>query len=153
MERIDSDIRRELGKHGPQAGMAELLAAWPAAVGDGIARNAWPARFQRDGTLIVHVSSSAWGFELAQLAPAILERLRADAPEVAPKALKFAPGPLPELPDEDVVTARVPPPQPTPQHEAAAAELVTPIEDETLRELVAKAAALSLARGPGDRSI
>ena len=153
MDPIGDQVRRELGKHGPQAGMAELLAAWPAAVGEGIARNAWPARFQRDGTLLVHVTSSAWAFELAQLAPTILERLRADVPEAAPKALKFVPGPLPELPVDEGAETRPAPPRPTSQHEAAAAELVTPIEDENLRKLVAKAAALSLARGPDDRSI
>ena len=147
MERIGDEVRRELGKHGPQAGMAQLLAAWPAAVGEGIARNAWPARFQRDGTLIVHVSSAAWSFELAQLAPTILERLG----ERSPKALKFVPGPLPELPVEEAAATRPPPPPPTPEQEAAAAELVTPIDDENLRKIVAKAAALSLARGPDDR--
>lgn len=153
MERIGKEVQRELGKHGPQAGMAELLRAWPAAVGDGIAKNAQPARFQRDGTLIVHVSSAAWGFELAQLAPTILERLRADAPELVPKGLKFVPGPLPEGLDAEQEHGRAAPVVPTAQHEAAAAELVTPIDDENLRKLVAKTAALSLARPPSDRSI
>ena len=153
MERIGDQVRRELGRYGPQAGMAELLAAWPAAVGEGIARNAWPARFQRDGTLIVHVSSSAWGFELAQLAPRILERLREDAPKVAPKALKFAPGPLPERHDEASTEGRLAPAEPTPEHEAAGAVLASPIDDENLREIVAKTAALSLSRPPHDRLV
>ena len=153
MERIGKDVQRELGKHGPQAGMAELLRAWPAAVGEGIAKNAQPARFQRDGTLIVHVSSSAWGFELAQLAPTILERLRADVPELAPKGLKFVPGPLPEGLEEVSEDTRQSPVAPTREQEAAAAELVTAIEDENLRKVIAKTAALSLARAPHDRSV
>ena len=61
------------------------------------------------------------------------------------------PGPLPELPVEEAAATRPPPPPPTPEQEAAAAELVTPIDDENLRKIVAKAAALSLARGPDDR--
>jgi len=66
---IGDDVRRELSRFGPAAGMAELLAAWPAAVGEGIARNAWPARIGRDGTLHVAVASSAWAFELGAHAP------------------------------------------------------------------------------------
>lgn len=148
MERIGDEVRRELGKHGPQAGMADLLAAWPAAVGEGIARNAWPARYARDGTLVVHVSSSAWGFELSQLAPTIRERLG----EHAPAGFKFVPGPLPTLAAEDASEARPEPPRPTPEHRRRAAELVTPISDENLREVVAKTAAFSLARGADDRT-
>lgn len=153
MERLGKEVERELGKHGPQAGMADLLRAWPAAVGEGIARNAQPARFQRDGTLIVNVSSSAWGFELAQLAPAILERLRAGAPELVPKGIKFVPGPLPEGLDEAPDEHRHEAVFPAARHEAAAAALVTSIDDENLRKVVAKTAALSLARPSGDRSI
>ena len=48
--------------------MGALLAAWEAAVGPEIARNAWPARFQRDGTLIVHTKDAIWGFELGHRA-------------------------------------------------------------------------------------
>ena len=67
---------RELARFGPAEGMTEIVRAWPGAVGDQIARNAWPARLARDGTLHVATSSSAWAFELAQLEPKLLERLR-----------------------------------------------------------------------------
>src|SRR5439155_21214632 len=67
MEPLGPEVRRELGRFGPQAGLGKLVAAWPAAVGAQIAANAWPARFRRDGILVVHTSSSAWAFELAQL--------------------------------------------------------------------------------------
>ena len=43
--------------------MGETVAAWPSAVGEEIARNAWPARFARDGTLIVNTRDSVWAFE------------------------------------------------------------------------------------------
>ena len=70
--------------------MGDILEAWVAAVGPEIARNAWPARFQRDGTLIVHTQDAIWSFELGQRAAEITTRLPRKP------ALKFVPGPLPE---------------------------------------------------------
>ena len=151
MERIGRDVSRELGRFGPAAGMAEIVEAWPDAVGEAIARHAWPARIGRDGTLVETTSSSAWAFELAQLAPTLLERLRAAAPGAAPKALRFQPG---GLPDREPGASETPP---RPRVEASAEErelataLASGIEDERLRELVARAAAASLARRPSDR--
>src|SRR3954462_4848408 len=90
MEPLGSELKRELGALGPNAAIGETVAAWPEAVGDEIARNAWPARFQRDGTLVVHTKDAIWSFELGHRAAQISERL-AGRP-----ALKFLPGPLPE---------------------------------------------------------
>ena len=67
MERIGDEVKRELGRFGSAGRMAELVAAWPAAVGETVAANAWPARLARDGTLHVHAASSTWAFELQQL--------------------------------------------------------------------------------------
>jgi hypothetical protein len=120
--------------------MGELLAAWEAAVGPEIARNAWPARYQRDGTLIVHTKDAIWGFELGHRAAEISDRLPGKPP------LKFVPGLVPEPgsgPTE--ATAQVPPPA-TVEQRAQAAEWAAEIEDEGLRELVARAAAASLAK-------
>jgi hypothetical protein len=144
--RVADEVRRELQRFGPAAGMAELVGAWPAAVGDTIARNAWPARLARDGTLHVATSSSAWAFELAQLEADMLERLRRAVPEVAPPRLRFAPGPLPEPSGPDPAEAGPEAPKPGPQERAAAAELTAVLEDEELRALVARAAAASLAK-------
>ena len=52
--------RSELSRFGPQAGIAELVERWPAAVGDAIARQAWPARIARDGTLHANTTASVW---------------------------------------------------------------------------------------------
>ena len=71
VERLGDLLKRELGRHGAQAGIGEAVAAWPDAVGEEIARNAWPARFTRDGTLIVHTRDAVWGFELTQRAAEI----------------------------------------------------------------------------------
>jgi hypothetical protein len=45
-EPIGEYVRRELKRFGPSGAMAEIVRAWPAAVGESIARNAWPARWR-----------------------------------------------------------------------------------------------------------
>jgi hypothetical protein len=152
MERLGEDIRRELGRFGPAAGMEELVREWPAAVGEEIARNAWPARIGRDGTLHVAVSSSAWVFELTQLASEIVSRLKTLLGDEAPPRLRFAPGQLPELGVETVPNVEQAPLEPTEADRSKAARIAAPIENPALREAVAKAAAASLARAAADRS-
>jgi hypothetical protein len=146
MERLGDEVGRQLGRFGPQGAISEIVAAWPGAVGEAIARNAWPARVSRDGTLHVATSSSSWAFELTQLAPQLMARLRPLLSESAPKALKFSPGPVPESPTSAepgaVPAARN---DPTPEERALATEMSAEIEDEELRDLVARAAAASLA--------
>ncbi len=148
MERVGGDVERELGRFGPAAGLAPLVEAWPAAVGPEIARNAWPARIGRDGTLHVHTSSSAWAFELGQLAARISAALGA----AAPARLRFAVGPLPEPSFEAGETPIAAVPEPSDLHRLRAEELAAEIEDENLRKVVAKTAALSLAKADSDRS-
>jgi hypothetical protein len=120
--------------------MAELLERWPSAVGEAIARNAWPARIAKDGTVHVNTADSIWAFELGHRASEIAERL-------AVPRLRFAPGPLPEADDETAPA----PLEPTPQEEERARALATAITDEKLRESVQKAVRLSLARERRDR--
>jgi hypothetical protein len=138
VEPLGNDLKRELRSLGPNAAMSETVAAWPSAVGDEIARNAWPARFQRDGTLIVHTKDAIWAFELGHRAAQISERLPGSP------ALTFVAGPLPEE-AAPVETAPAPPPA-TLEEQRLAAEWASSIEDEGLREAVARAAAASLAR-------
>jgi hypothetical protein len=142
---IGADVQRELRRFGPNAEISAAVAAWPAAVGESIARNAWPARFQRDGTLIVHVSDAVWGFELTHQAEEIGSRLPGKP------ALKFVPGPLPEASVEATDAAVDPLPEATLEEERTAAEWTARIEDDELRETVAKAARASLARAAVNR--
>jgi hypothetical protein len=143
LEPLGEELRRELAALGPNAAMSETTAAWPGAVGPDIARNAWPARFQRDGTLVVHTQDAVWAFELGHRAAEISKRLPGRPP------LKFVPGPLPEPPaPEGAVHA---PPAATLEEERQAAEWASSIEDEELREAVARAAAASLAARQDDR--
>jgi hypothetical protein len=152
VERLGGEIRRELGRFGPQGGMPEVVEAWPEAVGEIVAANAWPARIARDGTLHVTTSSSAWAFELAQLAPTMLERLRERLGGKAPKALRFAVGHVPERAAETAGEGAAAPVQPTPEALQTSAELAAAIDDEELRKRVQRAAALSLSRPPSDHS-
>jgi hypothetical protein len=124
--------------------MSETVEAWPAAVGPEIARNAWPARFQRDGTLIVHTKDAIWGFELGQRAAEIARRLPGSPP------LRFVPGPLPEPAAAEPGGER---PTATLEERRQAAEWASSIEDEELREAVKRAAAASLAARRADRRI
>jgi hypothetical protein len=152
MDRIGADVRRELDRFGSAGAMTDVVAAWPGAVGETVATNAWPARIARDGTLHVNASSSTWAFELQQLEGEIAGRLREALGGAAPRRLRFAAGPLPEaLPDTDE-SARRPPPEPTLEHARAAHELAAGIASENLRKTVEKAARMSLASAADDRS-
>jgi len=144
MERIGDEVRRELARFGPSAGMTEIVAAWPEAVGEGIAQNAWPARIGRDGTLHVHAADAIWAFELGQRAQEIAER-------VGVERIRFAPGPLPG-PAEEPAPLRPAAPKPLPEHLEHAAEITAGIDDDELRRTVARAVAASLAREPSDRA-
>jgi Dna[CI] antecedent, DciA len=148
MDRVGHDVERELRRFGPASGMAPIVGAWPGAVGPEIARNAWPARLARDGTLHVHAKDSIWAFELTSRAAEIQGRLG----DVAPQRLAFAPGPLPEHSPEVVEAPSGDPLKPSPEHLAKADSLVRGIRDEDLRKVVAKAVALSLANADNDRS-
>jgi hypothetical protein len=154
LEPIGDAVRSELSRFPAAAGLAAIVAAWPAVVGPAIARNSWPARLARDGTLHVATSSSAWAFELTQLRGDMLRRLQeAVAREPSVTALRFAPGRLPGTdsagtgePSATAVTVG-------PQAVAAAEQLTAGLGDETLRNLVSRAAAASLERARNDRSV
>jgi hypothetical protein len=110
-------------------------------VGTAIARNAWPARLGRDGTLHVAAADAIWAFELASRGEEIAARL-------AVPRIRFAPGPLP------TVTASEPAPEvphPGEEERRLAAEIVSGLGDGKLRESVQKAVSLGLARAAANR--
>jgi Dna[CI] antecedent, DciA len=113
--------------------MGDILTAWEAAVGPEIARNTQPARFQRDGTLIVHAKDAVWAFELGHRAAEISARL----PERPP--LKFVPGPLPEAGYEPLPATPQGSPPTSVEGTKRAAEIAASIEDPELRELIFRA--------------
>jgi Dna[CI] antecedent, DciA len=143
VERLSDTVRVELGRFGPAGDMPEIVEKWPAAVGEGIARNAWPSRVARDGTLQVNTADSVWAFELSQRAPEIAERLGVPG-------IRFAPGPLAASDRE------APPPvvaEPTQDDLREAAGIAAGISDENLRKTVEKVVGLSLANDRSDRSL
>ena len=152
MKKIASDVASELGRFGPAAGMVRIVDAWPGAVGPTIARNAWPARIARDGTLHIATSSSSWAFELAQLEADVLKRLRSATGKDAPAKLRFAVGKLPELGPEGDERRKRRAVSPGPDELRKAEEFAAGISDEELRKAVAKAVAQSLSRGGDDRA-
>jgi hypothetical protein len=126
----------------PSSGAEHLLPVlrvWPAAVGAGIAREAWPVRTAADGTLVVHVTSSLWASELTLMAGPIGEKLTAALGRPAPP-LQFRVGPVPQ-------PAAEAPPAPVPAAATAAAErLAEQVADDELREAVKAALERALVR-------
>ena len=150
---IGEAVGEELSRFGRPGDLADVVEAWPDAVGAAIAENAWPARIARDGTLSVSTSSSVWAFELTKLEATIRERLATALGEKAPDRLRFAVGRLP-APRPDAKEVLQSTPKVTEAERSRAAALTSGIEDEELRELVLRAAAASLARTratPGSR--
>jgi hypothetical protein len=150
MERIGNEVQRSLARTGGGEGLAlaEITGAWPSAVGAAIARNAWPLRLARDRTLHVATSSATWAFELDRMAPEITARLAEVLGDRAPAGLRFRPGPVPESGFEPPARPPAQPRAPAPETEEAATAIAASIEDESLRDLVARAARASLGRGP-----
>lgn len=153
MERLEGSLRGALKGAGvPDAGaLADVVRVWPTAVGDAIARAAWPQRIGRDGTLLVAATSSSWAFELGLLAEEILAKLSAAVGEGAPTAIKFAPGPVPSPPAATAGAAGADPPVIAAETRRLADELTREMSDHDLRETIARAAAASLARAAADR--
>ena len=147
-ERIGGAVRRQLARFGAPSRIGGVVDAWPAAVGDLVARNAWPARVQRDGTLVVHAKDAVWAFELGHRSAEILGRLGQDV-----RAIRFVPGPIPEATLEAPGPAGASPVRATAEQLEQGAALAAGIADEELREQVAKAAAASLARAADGRSV
>ena len=144
MEQLGDEIRAEMHRLGADSGVGDAGHAWVTAVGPEIARNAWPARTQADGTLLVHVRDAIWGFELTQRAGEISGRLPG-----RPR-LRFVPGELPDLaPDPEPAL----PVEATPEQAREAASLAASIEDQNLRESVAKVIKAALVRASDDRSV
>ena len=154
LERIGREVERELARGGSRDAipLAALTAAWPDAVGEAIARHAWPLRISRDGTLHVATSSSTWANELTFFADEIVSRLEEQLGSDAPKSLRCAAGPTPESaaptdPSTAVETAVEVPAEIIAEADSVAAA----IDDPELRELVARAARTSLAKARSGR--
>lgn len=122
------------------SGLAVDRENWRRAVGVRIASRAEPGRL-RGSVLTVYVASAAWAQELSFLTNDILERVNKLG--VPAKSLRFLV--RPEL-SHKALTRKAPPPQrraPLPEELRQTLETV---DDPELRDTIATAASLSLAR-------
>ena len=143
MERLSDTVRLELGRFGDAGDLGAIAERWVEAVGAGIARNAWPSRIARDGTLHVNTADSVWAFELSQRGPEIAARLGVPG-------IRFCPGPLAV---DDGPAAALPVAEPSEDDLRAASRIAAAIADENLRKTVEKVVGLGLASGRSSRSL
>jgi hypothetical protein len=121
--------------------LVPILRAWPTAVGDAVARHAWPARMRGD-ELIANAESSVWVTELQLLAELIAARLREVCGGAVPVAVRFQVGPVPDRGPVE----RPSPPVVDDASRRAAAAIAAPIRDDALRTSAERAIAGALAR-------
>jgi predicted nucleic acid-binding Zn ribbon protein len=72
----------------PRTGLAAAQAAWSGALGERLAAVATPVS-ERSGTLTIECADAVWAQELDLMQEQLLERLREELGELAPKALRF----------------------------------------------------------------
>lgn len=115
-------------------------SVWKKIVGPNIAERTEPAQLLR-GVLVVKCATSAWANELSLHAAQIVERLSAAG--FAVKELRFRVGAIVTLerPPERRISKQVPPPVPLSE---GVSDALGAIDDDELREAIARAAAQSL---------
>ena len=135
-------------------GEASLIADWPAIVGENLARYArpielqWPPRATRrdpdapaiPATLVLRVES-AFALEAQHSASVILARVNAHLGWRCVEKIAFRQGPLPPLKDK-----RRAAPSPSDAAEATARAAASRIEDDGLRDAVARLGARAIDR-------
>ncbi len=135
-------------------GEASLIADWPAIVGEHLARHArpielkWPPRpAKRDpeasnvpATLVLRVES-AFALEAQHSASVIVARVNAHLGWRCVDKIAFRQGPLPPVQDK-----RRAAPTPSGAAEAAARAIAARIEDDVLRDAVARLGARAIDR-------
>jgi predicted nucleic acid-binding Zn ribbon protein len=81
-------IRAARDRAAPRTGLAAVQAAWAGAVGEQLAAAATPVS-ERAGTLTIECAEAVWAQELDLMQAQLLERLRDELGELAPRALRF----------------------------------------------------------------
>jgi len=146
LERLGPLIGKVYPAQQPEEARAmRLFGCWSKVVSKRIFQNARPVGF-RNGVLTVHTATAAWANALTFESAQILAKLRARLPDVTVQRIAFRVGRLPEVPEQ--VEPRKPAPVLVPLSqlpEDFARELAR-IQDDGLRESVARAAAVSLAQ-------
>ena len=87
--RLATAIGETLERAEPATLLAAVQSAWPAVVGEAIAREATPVA-ERSGVVTVACTSSAWAQELDLLGRQILDKIRPGLPAETPlEGLRF----------------------------------------------------------------
>ena len=85
---ITPDILKRADKAGRRFG-ARAVDAWPAVVGQDVARHTQSFALRDDHELVVHVDSAAWANQLSLMSDDIRLRLNAHLGENAVRSLRF----------------------------------------------------------------
>lgn len=118
----------------------ELIQAWGLAAGEEIARRARPVRLDREGDLVVTVTSSIWQQELSLCAPQLVEKLQKAGLAVTGLKLVRSPAPPPPKPKPEPVEL-------TPQDEAVIEDNLKGVSDPELKRALAGAMRAQLKVG------
>jgi len=119
--------------------IARLRAAWTEVVGTPIAAHSEASHLQGKA-LVIHVDDAGWLTELNFRRTELLQQIHAWAEEGWPSEVRLVLHPLEATPDPEPEVAAPPPPSPARRRAAAAA--AAEVEDETLREVIARALAV-----------
>jgi hypothetical protein len=141
---------RVFGSH-PGARLALLRAAWPDAVGHGLALRTEVLALE-GGALRIRVSDASWRRELHRMRQEILSRLRELAGPLAPHALGFTLGPVQTRGEVTRSSPPPAPPAPTPAPPRAVVEGAAAIQDPEIRQAFLETAARYLERSARERS-
>jgi Dna[CI] antecedent, DciA len=136
---------------GPQADIVALQAAWPGVAGAAVAANALPLRRTRAGVVTIACSSASWAHELAAHSDRLVDGLTG-ASDVEVVDLRFIVADHALIDPAGTGTAPpIPPEPPTALERHQAQELVGPVEDPDLKDLLTRAAAAAVKRASSGR--
>lgn len=146
LEKIGALVTRVYPTREPEElAIARAFGAWSKVVSQRVLLTARPVRLVR-GVMTIHTATTAHADAMQYETDRLLMQLRALAPEARIKAIRFKVGELPDLPPpvkQQKKRKPVVPVSSLPENVAAA---IAGIHNEQVREAVALAASVGLAR-------
>lgn len=130
---------------GPDPSVAAAREAWTATVGDAVSAAAQPVRRARSGVVTVACSDASWAAELRARSDELIDLVRGALPDDAEplSGLRFI---VADRPPGDEPPPAPRPIRPTEAERNRGEALVSGVDDDALRALLARAAATSVAR-------
>ncbi len=125
--------------------VARLREGWAAVVGAPIAAHSEASHLQGKA-LVVHVYDAGWLTELNFRRGELLQKIHAWADEAWPAEVRLVLHPLEATP---LPTPEALPPPPTPARQRAAEAAAAEVEDDALREAIARALAVQRSEADG----